>query len=413
MRTITAAPFARRPAALACLAIAVAAGTAHAQPRVRMNIKDQNAADQQRFVDAMFALQRMAPTGGVPPNNPDGTPSPLPRNKYEEYVRAHDRNSNLAHDNSVFLPWHRQFLFQMENDVRALGAVMVPDPAAPGGMRAQDFSGFTVPYWDGTRDAYPAILGGNGNGAPNFRVTTGAFASANGPWTAYNLTGAGTVASPFAATREPLRRQFGADADNDGRFDVLVNNGPAALTAALALDGVTAGQRYTNFRSAVEGPFDGTNNGLHNDHHFQVGGPNGQLGNPTSGTTDPTFWLLHAFTDLQWARWECLRGPLYQSAGGPDAAMTGAPDAGGAVFGLSELNTANIYGNAGNAVTPANVLNFLTMPGGGYTYDARLSYDNETRTVLGQGGNACAVPAPGALALLGAGGLLAARRRRA
>ncbi len=412
--------------------LTIFAGAAHAQPRVRQNIKDISSADQQRFVDAMFALQRLAPTGGVPAD------TNLPQNRYEQYVRAHDTNSSIAHDNTAaqtnpwFLPWHRQFLFQMENDVRAMGAVTLPDG------RAQDFSTFTLPYWDGTRDAYPrtlvgdvgpqppdSLMGGNGNGAPNFRVTTGPFAAnavpAAGQWTAFSMRmRVGTDPadpSPFFATRNALRREF--DAVNAGpnppagSFTDLTTTGPASLTAALgaatfrALRGQSSGSG--NPGTGLEGA-----DGLHDDHHLAVGGRNGQLGNPTSGSTDPTFWLLHSFTDLQWAVWECDRGALYEvgAAVGQrvNDPMTGVGRTG--TFGLSELNTGNIYNNPGNGVNPANVLNFLTMPGGGYTYDYRLDRTGETRTILGQGGNVCAVPAPGAVALLGLGGLLAARRGR-
>src|SRR6185295_11318827 len=79
-------------------ALATGADHAHAQLRVRRNIMDLSSSDQQLFADAN-----------------------LPQNRYEEYVRVHDNNAGIAHGGNFFLPWHRQLLFQMENDVRGLG----------------------------------------------------------------------------------------------------------------------------------------------------------------------------------------------------------------------------------------------------------------------------------------------------
>src|SRR5450432_2987659 len=60
--------------------------------------------------------------------------------------------------------------------------------------------------------------------------------------------------------------------------------------------------------------------------------------------------------------------------------------------------------NGGNAVRPRDVLNFITMPGGGYTYDIGGG------KILGQGGP-CKVPEPPTLVLLGMGLAFLALRR--
>ncbi len=358
---------------------------ARAAPRVRKNIKDLNAADQQRFVDAMFALQNPAnftPVGGWPAN------TDLPQNRYELFVAAHDTNGTHIHhtaaarSNPIFLPWHRQFLFQLENDVRSLGAIMVPDSTASGGMRAQDFSDFTLPYWDGTRDAHPdSAVGGNGDltgGTPTYNVTSGPFATTStqyGTWTAYTRTGAGTGGDPFVYSRGPLKRQFGnqnpaptnAGDPVQGSFTDLTNDGPASLAALLAAPNYSDLLCKDGVSGLEAAP------GLHDQHHVQVGGLNGQVGNPQTGTVDPTFWLLHTFTDLQWARWESTKGLRYDDLGEAKWRINTPMPAG-----LTELNDQNIYGhdpgttgNAQGSVTPGDVLNYWTMPGGGYTYDYR------------------------------------------
>jgi tyrosinase len=395
---------------VAALAALLLVQSAEAAARVRKNVKDLTAVEQQTFVDAMLALRNPAnfqPGGGWPAD------TNLPQNRYEQLVRAHDTNFDLAHDNPFFLPWHRQFLFQMENDVRSLGG---------------QFADFTIPYWDGTQDIYPkdkkgpnagdppvanGLLGGDGVAGDANRVATGPFANPTNLatlWQAYGLTGTGTGADPFVGTRSPLKRRF--EAMTGGKFDYLTANGPGTLTAALAMDGVTVadpgatppvpGQTFLEFRRKIE-----HGAGLHDDHHARVGGfdlpggvytPIGQLANPTAGTSDPTFWMLHAFTDLNWASWECLRGPLYVGGTG-----TGLNDA------MSDVGTTGTFGltqlNGGTDVTPANVMNFLTMPVGGYTYQ----YGG---AILGADGSCKLVPEPTTMRLLGIGLALLTLQRR-
>lgn len=379
-----------------------------AAPRVRKNIKDLTGVEQQRFVDAMFVLQNPAyfkPSAGWPAS------TDLPQNRYEQFVDAHDRNGEHFHhiagarSNPLFLPWQRQLLFQMENDVRSLGSIMVPDSTASGGKRSQDFTDFTLLYWDGTRDAYPqSILGGNGDltgGAPTYNVTTGPFATTStrfGTWTAYTRTGDGSVGAPYVFHREPLRREFGpqngapsgASDPPQGSFTLLTTEGPKSWADILTKN------KYRDLlcKDGVSGLEAAP--GLHDDHHVQVGGNNGQLGNPQTGVVDPTFWLLHAHTDLQWAVWESTNGLLYDDLGQAKWALN-SPMPGR----LTELNDKNIYnhdpsttGNPKGSVTPKDVLNYWTMPLGGYTYDYRPNFRHkpdgtphpnaEDRVVLGR-----------------------------
>ena len=151
-----------------------------------------------------------------------------------------------------------------------------------------------------------------------------------------------------------------------------------------------------------------------------VGGANGQLGDPKSGTTDPTFWLLHAFTDLQWARWEAGKGTLYDDLGqvgglAADQFADWRVDKPMAAD-LTDLNKiTNMYKEKdGRPVTdtgvrPNDVLNYWIMPDGGYTYDYRPKADKEDRELLG-----APVPEPASIALvtLAFVGLAGMARRR-
>ncbi|KAJ2739164.1 hypothetical protein GGI20_006155, partial [Coemansia sp. BCRC 34301] len=82
--------------------------------------------------------------------------SQLHRNgQLERFARTHDGVFDRVHGHSAFFPFHRRFVLEFENLGRQI------DP------------GFTVPYWDTTRDykapetsavLRPGALGGDGEG---------------------------------------------------------------------------------------------------------------------------------------------------------------------------------------------------------------------------------------------------------
>ena len=126
--------------------------------------------------------------------------------RYDQYVHAHHAvmkpaihsyeprdpdYRNGAHRGPAFGPWHREFLLQVESDLRSIDSAL------------------SIPYWDWTEDAAlpdptksviwrDDFLGGNGVEAQEWQVETGAFAFKNGKW-------------PIAKELDgpALRRQFG------------------------------------------------------------------------------------------------------------------------------------------------------------------------------------------------------------
>ena len=223
--------------------------------------------ERRRFVNAMLELKR--------------------RGEYDEFVRMHleyytsDGEDGLrtAHMAPSFLPWHRQFLLDLEGALRRIDASV------------------TVPYWDWTRDRSTTsapwtedLLGGNGRRSDR-RVTTGPFAYAAGHWTITE-----GVTDDKALTRDLGRA-----------------GAPIALPTKAELDRALADPVYDvwpwdstvtkGFRNRLEGW--GTGGGSaswlnHNRVHRWVGGA--MLGG--ASVNDPVFWLHHAFVDLQWYRWQ-------------------------------------------------------------------------------------------------------------
>jgi len=89
--------------------------------RVRKDFRDLSAAEKSLYIEAVNALKGQ----GI----------------YDLFVQAHAHETNkaYAHGSSGFLPWHRKYLLEYENAIRA---------ADPGGK----YKDVTVPYWDWAED---------------------------------------------------------------------------------------------------------------------------------------------------------------------------------------------------------------------------------------------------------------------
>lgn len=165
---------------------------------------------------------------------------------YDKYVTMHQGALPHGHGGPAFFPWHREYLRRFEQELQAI------DPSV------------NLPYWDWTvanlnsagtesliwRDDF---MGGPGDPAQNFALTTGPFAGWN------------------------LRRNA---------FNIFQFPGGGGLISSSmgALD-------YTTFRQ-IEGPHGGT--------HGWVGG---NVGNAAIAPQDPVFWLIHCNVDRLWAEW--------------------------------------------------------------------------------------------------------------
>ncbi|RQP21844.1 tyrosinase family protein [Albitalea terrae] len=248
------------------------------------------------------------------------------RGEYDKYVHWHhqvmyptvlpqeprDANyRNGAHRGPSFLPWHRDFLMQLEQDLRTIDASV------------------SLPYWDWTQDAKlpdpstsplwaDTFMGGNGEEGDQWRVQRGPFAESSGKWPVPSLPDDGLPGTG-------LKRQFGR------MLPSLPTEEDLALAMAEVFYDTPNYERspFTiGFRNRIEGWV--TQRGdarvktpgsqLHNRVHLWIGGNMAPMTSPN----DPVFFLHHCFIDKVWADWQAV-----QMAENPDAAPHYAPERSG------------------------------------------------------------------------------------
>ncbi|MFF8725513.1 tyrosinase family protein [Streptomyces sp. NPDC015171] len=237
----------------------------------RKNVRALKRGERRRFVDALLEVKR--------------------RGEYDEFVRTHiahyapdgEHQLRSAHMAPSFLPWHRKFLLELERALRRVDGSV------------------TVPYWDWTRDraidALPwtdDLLGGNGRRSDR-QVMNGPFAYREGRWKITDgVTEVPYLTRDLGRARHPVRLSTARDLES-ALADPVYDSPPWDST-------VTRG-----FRNKLEGWGTGPGRSAwrnHNRVHQWVGGV--MVGG--ASVNDPAFWLVHAFVDLQWTRWQ-LRHP--------------------------------------------------------------------------------------------------------
>lgn len=248
---------------------------------------DQPNTDLGRFRQALVLL-KSAPSRLAPPHTQ--------ASNYDDYVYIHQQSMaghptqgpgsegpHSGHRGPNFFPWHREFLRQFENDLRAVSAN--PD--------------LCLPYWDWSVDqgpvdpGYPfiaALLGGNGDGTQWGVVPDGVF-SHNSGWIL-------TLDDNFNAGNNPgqaLQRDLGGGTGNLPPRNTVINALAVSEYDVAPWNIQSAGAH--SFRNQVEGWANGLS--MHNRVHVWVGGS--ML--PSTSPNDPVFFLNHAKEDQLWAVW--------------------------------------------------------------------------------------------------------------
>ena len=212
--------------------------------------------------------------------------------RYDDYVWVHHdvMMNGGGHQEPSFFPWHREFLRQMELDLRAASLLTThPNPK------------LTLPYWNWTKAQSAAdagfpftvdFLGGDGN-----PVATGDFRHSAGQWnlTLEEMNQAGDLYP--APHNGSLARAFGAGVPSlppaSGVRTAL------GLTTYDAAPWNTTTALASSFRNSIEGWNNPAGPQNHNRVHVWVGGS--ML--PGTSPNDPVFFLNHCNIDRLWAVW--------------------------------------------------------------------------------------------------------------
>lgn len=233
------------------------------------------------------------------------------RGVYDELVRIHiERNSTdyldkvtgqrFGHVNPGFLPWHRQYLHILEQELRKVD------------------DSVTLPYWDWTTDQSPDsplwdddFMGGNGRPGDK-QVMTGPFAFVNG-WTLnISVVPVGSESPAVNGhyttdTRTFLVRDIGGQLARPSGPEVLAQTMALPVYDCPPYDYTVGGTApYNSFRNHLEGytlfPWESGQTKLHGAGHQYVSGHMAYIGSPN----DPVFFLHHCFIDKLWADWQAL-----------------------------------------------------------------------------------------------------------
>ncbi|KAF2435605.1 Di-copper centre-containing protein [Tothia fuscella] len=210
------------------------------------------------------------------------------------------------HLNSVFLPWHRYFMWIYENTLR-------------------DECGYKAahPYWDWSVDTseygsslpksqlFDSVYGFGGGGkakAPreNLGSTPGHKVSVlncvdDGPFAGLNIT-FGPGPNLDQPTPRCLNRGF-----NVSLFDASAQWQKNAVPLLQETD-------YFTFTHKMSYPLTGAPFGVHGAGHFGVGG---EMINLWSSANDPMFFMHHAQVDHMWSMWQGMSEANAKAFNGP------------------------------------------------------------------------------------------------
>lgn len=309
--------------------------------KCRKNVK--NIAAKDRFVNAVRTLMTQ-----------DSVLHPGAQSRYGDFVETHllamhdmdtdtMRPESWGHGGSIFLPWHRELLYQFEKLLQGV------DPEV------------MIPYWDWTRakssanPGYPFthdFLGVDGTDADNDLVKREPGAPSPYPY-AFDPEAWSTSLEVFdpGDALNFFQRHFGewSDAPN-----LPSNQTVETGTGTTFRSAINSAASYTTHRARCED--------LHNLVHRYCGGNMLRMTSPN----DPIFFLHHANIDRMWSIWQKKVPP------GAALYVQSSTTLG------HKLNDAMLYNEPGDTApfpigaTPAQMINGHTMHGDGVWYESDL-----------------------------------------
>ena len=311
--------------------------------KCRKNVKNLTADEKRRFVNAFQALMVQ-----------DSVLHPGAQSRYDDFVETHllamhdmdthvPRPESWGHGGSVFLPWHRELLYQFEKLLQIIDTSV------------------TIPYWDWTRakaasDAgYPFthdFLGVDGTDSDNDRVKREAGAPSPYPYP-FDPEAWSTSLEVFDPddSLNFFQRQFGERADAPN----LPSNDTVEIgTATTFRNAISGAISYLTHRARCED--------LHNLVHRYCGGNMLRMTSPN----DPVFFLHHANIDRMWSIWQ-KKVPASTSLYVQSSTTLG-----------HKLNDAMIFDEPSDpapfttGTTPAQMINSHTIHGDGVWYETDI-----------------------------------------
>lgn len=213
---------------------------------------------------------------------------PAATSRWLDFTAAHIEQTLNIHFSGLLLPWHRHFLYLVEDALHQ-------DCGYPKSLG--------IPYWD--YPLYPILeespifdgshtsLGSNGR-STDLCIEKGPFSNATitfGPFTSivtFNIT---QPADWQELRPQCITRQFRNDA-------LAENNNQTSIDAVMAAPDILTVLEWLNGADFLFGFSD---KGLHGGGHYAAGGTMSDFfGSPQ----DPAFFLHHSMLDRLWANWQ-------------------------------------------------------------------------------------------------------------
>ncbi|KAI1653456.1 Di-copper centre-containing protein [Daldinia decipiens] len=255
------------------------------------NLDDATRADYLRAVKCL----------ATKPPTMDTSLAPGAVNRLDDFTYIHINQTNIIHQSGYLLPWHRLFLWQMEQALR----------------NECGYKGH-LPYWDVPRfsedqtkskvfDGSMTSFGGNGAPVPHkaHRVTLPGLVIRNFSLPMPAGTGGGCVTDgpfkEFTISLGPVAKEVIDPANKYGyqpnkrclSRDFYDPASKGVLTWANATT-IVASKNIKELRNNIEDLW-------HLNSHTFVGR---EAADPFSTPNDPVFYLLHAQIDRLWAIWQ-------------------------------------------------------------------------------------------------------------
>ena len=261
--------------------------------RIRRDYADLSANEKDDYLYAINALKI------------EGT--------YDKFVKlhAHLKNKDYAHGTSAFLPWHRKFLLEFENALRAL--------PGKGSKSGKPFSCMTVPYWDWSEEVDLCVANGGCKTFDQESVLLHEFGGTGNPNKILLNQGEGfcTAAAGCGTYGSVSKSQRGLSGTasigclTTGPFAGWVDHEGYCLTRGTNWNVGTSGS-FSGAMSMVDmvgaNPTFGTSRGFrarfegapHAMPHNLLGGHIRSFRSPA----DPIFFSHHAMIDKIWSAWQ-------------------------------------------------------------------------------------------------------------